>query len=391
MNQGLLPVLGALLAGGRSRRFGSPKALARLDGVRLIDRARTAIEAAGLRPLLVDREGDRLGPALGLASVPDARPHRGPLSGLVAALRVAADRGLAGVVAVGVDQPLLPAEFLRHVAELGLSGAHAVAAEGPQSLEPLGAFYAAAALPVAEAHLAGGEGSLRSLLEALPTRRISRMALARFGEIERLFLNVNTPDDLVRAEQALAAMEDPGAQPQSAGVGALPRVYCVVGWKNAGKTGFTVRLVAELRRRGRVVMTAKHGHGFDLDRAGTDSWRMRHEGGARRVAVVGPKGGAVMGDWGADGEPALSTVVERYLADADIVIAEGFKSSPYPKIEVFRAEGGEAQPAFLTEGALAGPLLAVVTDEVLPDLPEDVRTVASAGAVADVADLIEAG
>ena len=110
----------------------------------------------------------------------------------------------------------------------------------------------------------------------------------------------------------------------------LPPVLAVVGYKNSGKTTLVVRLVSELTRRGHRVMTVKHGHGFELDTEGTDSWRHRHEGGAERVVMAGPEDLAVLGRWGSDGEPPLLELVGRFLRDADIVIAEGFKHSAVP-------------------------------------------------------------
>jgi molybdopterin-guanine dinucleotide biosynthesis protein B len=56
-----------------------------------------------------------------------------------------------------------------------------------------------------------------------------------------------------------------------------PPVVCIIGRKNSGKTELTVALGAELKRRGYRVMTVKHGHGFQLDQPGKDSWRHRHE------------------------------------------------------------------------------------------------------------------
>ncbi len=141
----------------------------------------------------------------------------------------------------------------------------------------------------------------------------------------------------------------------------LPPVLCIVGRKNAGKTGLTVALGAELNRRGVRVMTVKHGHGFDLDRPGKDSWRHRHEGGAARTAMVGPGGFAVVGRWPEEELP-LGEVVRRYLSDADMVLAEGFKGAPEPKVEIFR-RNAHTDPLLgsLPEGA--GPVLALVTDD----------------------------
>lgn len=113
-------------------------------------------------------------------------------------------------------------------------------------------------------------------------------------------------------------------------------MVCVVGKKKSGKTTTVVGLVAELTRAGHRVMTIKHGHHFDLDREGTDSFRHRTEGGARRVVLAGPGQLAVMGSWPRDQELGPAALAARHLPDADVVVVEGFKGERLPKIEIFR-------------------------------------------------------
>ena len=139
-----------------------------------------------------------------------------------------------------------------------------------------------------------------------------------------------------------------------------PPVVCIVGKKKSGKTTTTVGLVQELTRRGYRVMTAKHGHGFELDTPGTDSYRHRHEAGAHRVIMAGPDQVAVMGKWPRE-EESLEDLVERFLFDADIVVAEGFKKSSCPRIEVYRRAAHE-EPLYEGAGEAAGAYLAVLTD-----------------------------
>ncbi|MBI4539687.1 MAG: molybdopterin-guanine dinucleotide biosynthesis protein B [Gemmatimonadetes bacterium] len=142
----------------------------------------------------------------------------------------------------------------------------------------------------------------------------------------------------------------------------LPAVVCIVGKKKSGKTTLAVKLVAELAARGRRVMTVKHGHGFDLDTPGSDSWRHRHEGGARRVVLAGPQDLAVVGGWGPAGEMGLEEIVRRFLWDAEIVVAEGYKRERLPKIEIYRRA---AHPEPVYDPARAheiGRYLAIVTD-----------------------------
>jgi molybdopterin-guanine dinucleotide biosynthesis protein B len=163
---------------------------------------------------------------------------------------------------------------------------------------------------------------------------------------------------------------------------------CVVGRKNSGKTLITIQLIAELGRRGHRVMSAKHGHGFELDRPGTDSWGHRHHGGARRIALVGPDSMAVMGSWDDHGEPPLDEVVERFLSDAEVVVAEGFKTAPFPRIEVFRTDLHDT-PLFEDPSPGAGRWIGVVASGPVGNAPCPVFSMDDAEVVPRLADLVE--
>jgi molybdopterin-guanine dinucleotide biosynthesis protein B len=117
-----------------------------------------------------------------------------------------------------------------------------------------------------------------------------------------------------------------------------PRVIGIAGWKNSGKTRMTAALVTELSARGWTVSTVKHAHhAFDVDKEGTDSWKHRRAG-AREVAIVSQKRWALMHELGADeDEPPLGAILAK-LGPCDIVVVEGYKREPHPKIEIRRSE-----------------------------------------------------
>ncbi len=119
------------------------------------------------------------------------------------------------------------------------------------------------------------------------------------------------------------------------------RVYGVVGWKNAGKTGLMERLVAEITARGHSVSTVKHAHHvFDVDQPGKDSYRHR-EAGARQVLLASRKRIALMHELRDEDEPTLAELLAQ-LAPVDLVLVEGYKRDTHPKIEAFRHETGNA-------------------------------------------------
>ena len=117
------------------------------------------------------------------------------------------------------------------------------------------------------------------------------------------------------------------------------RLYGVVGWKNAGKTGLVERLVTEITSRGFTVSTIKHAHHtFDVDRPGKDSYRHRHAG-ATEVLLSSTNRFALMHELRGSEEPSLADLLAR-LSPVDLVLIEGYKRDVHPKVEAFRAETG---------------------------------------------------
>ncbi|MEM6277409.1 MAG: molybdopterin-guanine dinucleotide biosynthesis protein B [Pseudomonadota bacterium] len=117
------------------------------------------------------------------------------------------------------------------------------------------------------------------------------------------------------------------------------RIYGIVGWKNAGKTSLMERLVADIAGRGVTVSTLKHAHhAFDVDQPGKDSYRHRSAG-AREVLVSGGARWALMSELRGEEEPPLAELLGR-LTPVDLVLIEGWKRDPHPKIEAWRAETG---------------------------------------------------
>ncbi|MCY3878345.1 MAG: bifunctional molybdopterin-guanine dinucleotide biosynthesis adaptor protein MobB/molybdopterin molybdotransferase MoeA [Rhodobacteraceae bacterium] len=116
------------------------------------------------------------------------------------------------------------------------------------------------------------------------------------------------------------------------------KVVSIAGWKNSGKTGLAERLVGEFCRRGLKVATVKHAHhDFEIDRAGSDSFRHRAAG-AGEVLIMSSRRWALIHE-NAHEAPPDGPALDK-LHPADIVIVEGFKSSDLPKIETRRHAAG---------------------------------------------------
>jgi molybdopterin-guanine dinucleotide biosynthesis protein MobB len=118
------------------------------------------------------------------------------------------------------------------------------------------------------------------------------------------------------------------------------RLYGVTGWKNAGKTTLMERLVTEITGRGFSVSTVKHAHhDTDVDQPGRDSHRHR-QAGASQVMLASPHRWALMTELRDAPEPPLSDLLAR-LDPVDLVLVEGYKRAPHPKIEAWRTENGK--------------------------------------------------
>ncbi len=120
-------------------------------------------------------------------------------------------------------------------------------------------------------------------------------------------------------------------------------VFGVIGWKNSGKTTLMVRLVEEFSRRGYSVSAVKHAHhSFDIDHPGRDSYLFR-EAGARQVALASPKRWAVMHELRDEEEPRFKEILS-HIGPCDLILVEGYKSGPFPKIEARSARSLTREP-----------------------------------------------
>jgi molybdopterin-guanine dinucleotide biosynthesis protein MobB len=154
------------------------------------------------------------------------------------------------------------------------------------------------------------------------------------------------------------------------------RLYGVVGWKNAGKTGLMERLVTEIVSRGHSVSTVKHAHHvFDVDQPGKDSYRHRTAG-AREVLLASRKRFALMHELRQEAEPMLDDLLAM-LAPVDLVLVEGYKRDSHPKVEAFRAETGN--PLIATDD----PTVRAVASDTPIDLDRPVFDLNDTQAIAD--------
>ncbi len=149
------------------------------------------------------------------------------------------------------------------------------------------------------------------------------------------------------------------------------KVVGLAGWSGAGKTTLVAKLLPVLIAKGLRVSTIKHAHhAFDLDKPGKDSW-VHRQSGASEVLIASGQRWALMRELRGDDEPGLKELLDK-LSYADLVLVEGFKSEPYPKIEVHRAANGKpllspADPSIIgvaTDAVISSSLPVVALDDI---------------------------
>lgn len=161
-------------------------------------------------------------------------------------------------------------------------------------------------------------------------------------------------------------------------VARAPRVFGLAGWSGSGKTHVIARLIPTLIARGFRVSTLKHAHHrFDIDHPGKDSHTHR-EAGATEVLISSAHRFALLHELRDEAEPTLPDLLTR-LSPVDLVLVEGFKHDPIPKLEIHRPAIGKAPlwdtdswiVAVASDAALSGctkPLLGLDDIDRIADL-----------------------
>ncbi len=156
------------------------------------------------------------------------------------------------------------------------------------------------------------------------------------------------------------------------------RIIGLAGWSGSGKTTLLTKVIPCLVARGLKVSTLKHAHhGFDLDQPGKDSHSHRMAG-ATEVLVGSSVRFALVHELRGEPEPALAVLL-RKLSPVDLVLVEGYKREPHPKVEVYRAAIGK--PLIQPDDRA---IVAVASDVRLPQVTVPVVDLDDVERIADV-------
>jgi molybdopterin-guanine dinucleotide biosynthesis protein A len=186
----------AILAGGRARRLGGrDKSQLVIDGRTILDRQLHVLHRIADRVVIVANEPARFA-GLGVPVFGDLVPDAGALGGIYTALALANDP----VLVVACDMPYLTAPFLTRV----MGAAHDVDIVVPRAADgyhPLCACYGQACVDPIRQRLDAGVLKVLDLFDDVHVRTIDPVEIAAFDPDGLLLLNINTPDDLARAER----------------------------------------------------------------------------------------------------------------------------------------------------------------------------------------------
>jgi len=156
------------------------------------------------------------------------------------------------------------------------------------------------------------------------------------------------------------------------------RIIGLAGWSGSGKTTLVTNVIPVLVKRGLKVATVKHAHHeFDTDQPGKDSW-LHRQAGASEVAIVSSRRWAIVHELDDEPEPPLGDILAK-LSPVDLVIVEGFKRHPHPKLEVYRAMVGK--PLLHPDDDC---IVAIATDAPMPQAQVPVVMLDDIEAIANV-------
>ncbi|MCG8622074.1 MAG: molybdopterin-guanine dinucleotide biosynthesis protein B [Proteobacteria bacterium] len=163
------------------------------------------------------------------------------------------------------------------------------------------------------------------------------------------------------------------------------QVLGLAGWSGSGKTTLMEKLITEFTQRGLSVASIKHAHhSFDPDTPNKDSWRHR-KAGAQQVLVASHLRRMLVTECATHAQtpPSLNTLLSE-LAPADIVLVEGFKATPFTKIEI-RRDDQTTPPLYQThlQPHQQNGIVAIASDKPLTDCPLPVLDLNDIPGIAD--------
>ncbi|MDA9288928.1 molybdenum cofactor guanylyltransferase MobA [Alphaproteobacteria bacterium] len=318
-----------ILAGGKGRRMGGKeKALIPLLDRPLLSYVLESVSGQ-VAPIAlnVNTNFDKFS-KFGYPIIKDPiKGHLGPLAGILASLYWAQKINKDWVMTLPCDTPFLPKDLAQRMIEVK---------NRKMDVDLIIARSRGYNHPVVALWKSNLDFKLKNALDDgirkidLFTSKL-KIAYVDFDTKNNLqfdpFTNLNSPLDLINAQQIL---------------GKLPPFFGLAGWSGSGKTTLCTKLIENFTKIGIKVGTLKHAHHkFELDKPGKDSFNLR-QAGARPMIISSKERFALIQENDGDEEKSLFQMLEIFAKEpinqCDIIIVEGYKNEPIPKIEVYRPD-----------------------------------------------------
>ena len=346
-----------ILCGGKSTRMGQDKAGLLIGKKTFLQQIEENLKDAD--EILLSVKDRRDYPEIGARHIEDREADKGPLMGLCSALE---ECSYDKVWVMSCDMPLVnwdTAQKLEHYLTDGIDAVIPVDRNGKKYV--LCAWYRKSTLEILKEQLESGDLKVKHLLGRL---RVCYVAVEGLTDGSHKFQNINTREEY----QAFTGQSDSISNRESCGKSAgtavrpdkelhtdIP-IVSFVAYSGTGKTTFLERLIPKLKARGLKIAIVKHdGHRFEIDHEGKDSDRFT-KAGADVTGLISSEKAVLMENRQTDPEDFL-----KKIDGVDLILTEGFKQGPWPKIMLHRKGSGKPMPLLPEE------CLAVISDAEVMD------------------------
>ena len=186
--------IGAILAGGKSSRFGTNKAFAQIDGICMIERVEKVLCSLFRKVIIIADASDQY-EYLGHEVFQDIIKGSGPLGGILTALSVTEAKA---VFTVACDMPFINKNLIRYMCNLRQDGVDAVLPLVKGKPEPLFAIYSAGCLSFIKGALSMGNFKIADFLSFIKVRYVKEDEIRKFDPELNSFININRQIDIER-------------------------------------------------------------------------------------------------------------------------------------------------------------------------------------------------
>lgn len=346
-----------ILCGGKSTRMAQDKAGLLIGKKTFLQQIEKNLKDAD--EILLSVKDRRDYPEIGARHIKDREADKGPLMGLCSVLE---ECSYDKVWVMSCDMPLVnwvTAQELEHYLTDGIDAVIPVDRTGKKYV--LCAWYRKSILEILKEQLESGDLKVKHLLGRL---RVCYVAVEGLSDGSHKFQNINTREEYQTFTGQSDSISNRESCGKSAGTAVRPDkelhtdipIVSFVAYSGTGKTTFLERLIPKLKARGLKIAIVKHdGHRFEIDHEGKDSDRFT-KAGADVTGLISSEKAVLMENRQTDPEEFL-----KKIDGVDLILTEGFKQGPWPKIMLHRKGTGKPMPLLPEE------CLAVISDVEILD------------------------